>query len=740
MKRFLLLCLLAIMSTSGLLAETPYYFIFSNLEKQNGHIVDDNKHIKNATISDMVDYYYKDIFDGQRDFAPYTKKVSFAPSTFSKYPIEQMDITVFPLGTDYTLSSTVGGVKIIDKIQELLDAGKGVIVVSHMQLANIKMEKETDKTTLAFLGDSLGIDIENIGSGIIFDKNESKFLPYEIIGSGIDDKVFQSTMSATLNISMSMPGSTELTHPSRFWTAFTALKLKTGSGSIGGPKVRGGDFRVALRKEFASGGKIMFWSIDWANTARSNKFYDFMYRNCLNWMAEDLPAPSGNLVCSSEDIDFGGIEPGTTKPKTLIIRNNGREDLKITDMRFENEDYPDEVLAYSLDEDQDKQFTLAPQEQASIKITFAPEEEGDYSDALIIYHNGIGNDKRYVNLQGTGGEDVNEGPYLMMYQTDINFDKILAGGTSSRPVTLINDGSTDMTVQKIEFDEETEDFRYADVYKIPIVIKPGEKHDQVIKFTPLEDNKTYKTTMTVETNGINDSYGAGIGNAKITLRGETGSDSKPAGCVLSIGDELKFGKTDSTRVDTVVTIKNTGDEMLYVNAPYFEEGEEGHGEMFSWSPAGKEIEVEPGWEEELTITFKPTKDGEFYGYLYITSNAPGSEGEYEIMLYGEGKDVQQPDTTSGGDGVFDRIPGMTANVYPNPVTTDSKLSIDLEETLQNVDVKLVDNQGRTVSKITNGILSSGSHEFALNLDVSAGKYFIIITAGNKQTGLPIVIQ
>lgn len=719
------------LDTASVCASPYYYFVFNNLDDQKGHTVDESGTVQPATITNMLELYYWDLWQTREEWKEFAKFTSFSGATFSQTPAKDMDIAVFPLGYNSTLNTTVGGVRVLDAVQEMLAAGKSVFIIGQVIFTDL------DNGVGTWLSDELGIDVDALGGMSLM--NDNSFLAYEIMGTGKDDPIYGQVFSH-FNGSYGANGG-EVLPPSRFYAGMNAFKLKPGAKSTAGALVTNSDYAVSCYREFDNGAKIFFWSVDWANAATSCISYlNYPYIKAIEWITDELPAPKGLLESNEDDFDFGALLPGDSSTKTLIIRNNGRQDLHITDMYFWNDlNMPEEPKAYFLESGEPTKFTLTPGETHKIKIQFKPLaslKDYDYSDDLVIENDGMGNNKKYISLTGTGGENVNYGPYLTMFETDIDFGSILAGGTATRPVTLINDGTTRMTITKIGFDEETEDFRYAAEYHMPEQVEPGEEFSQVIKFTPLEAEKQYTTTMSVETNAINDDYDAGYGNAKITLMGKTVSDKAPADCILDIGKEIKFGVTDSTRIDTLIQIKNTGEEVLTVFSISFEHaGEPISEDMFSWDLTDA-FTVDPGKYTYLTLTFKPLEDGEFYGYFYIKSNAPGSHGEYKIWLHGEGKDVPEP------EAVYDEIQGVTANVYPNPVTAASKIELNIENDLvSNLNIKIVDIQGRTLQNVANATYAKGIYTFDIKAESwTAGKYFVLITSEDKQTALPIIVE
>lgn len=739
MKRFTILIATAMMlflMLSTAFAVDYHYFVFDNLDDQKGH-QEQGGVLVGVQWNNLIDLYYWERFETRENWAPYSKKVPFGSSTFSQYPTEDMDVAVIPLGTSYVLSSKVGGVSILDKVKELLDAGKGVIVIGSAILL------DSDAEAQSWLSDDLGIDLEK--NGVLSLMNGNTYVNYKIQGNGSDDPIF-GAIGALFNGGEQQNGG-DWNYPSRYYQATTAFQLKDDATATRGALVAGNtDYSVALWKEYPSGGKLVLWVSDWANVATYNDLM-YPYTTAIEWIVESLPSPGGLLETETEDLDFGSVTPGESFIKTLKFRNNGRKDLTITDMYFYNEDYnkdhPEEEplpLAFSLDGDQSFPMVIPPGGKDKVKVTFSPllgEEykDYDYSDDLVIINDGMSKNTAYIGLSGVGGKKTNYAPWLNVFETDIDFGKGPIGKSYTREAVLINDGQADLVLQKLEFEDEVqEDFQYGQTYKMPQILDPGGEYAMLLKFVPLEADKKYSTTMYVETNGQNDDYEMGTGNARLFLNGQTISDKAPADCIIIGvgGEELKFGKCSEAK-DTTITIMNTGEELLTVFDILFDDEttEYYSAPMFSWEPS-EEFTIEPGEEAEFTITFNPTSNHEFYGTLNVYSNAPGSHAHHYIWLHGDGEDIIAVNE--------DMITGITTNVYPNPVSNNSVLELNIDNTtISNLDIKVVDMQGRTIQTIANDTYATGTYNFNINPeDWAAGKYFIVLTTEKKQTMIPII--
>jgi flagellar hook assembly protein FlgD len=88
----------------------------------------------------------------------------------------------------------------------------------------------------------------------------------------------------------------------------------------------------------------------------------------------------------------------------------------------------------------------------------------------------------------------------------------------------------------------------------------------------------------------------------------------------------------------------------------------------------------------------------------------------------------------------DKKNAFAASVYPNPVSKNTTISLDLEKS-QNVTISLFDMIGHKVTTIAREQYSAGINE--IKYDASSlpkGMYFIQITDGNNSSSIKMVVR
>jgi hypothetical protein len=88
-------------------------------------------------------------------------------------------------------------------------------------------------------------------------------------------------------------------------------------------------------------------------------------------------------------------------------------------------------------------------------------------------------------------------------------------------------------------------------------------------------------------------------------------------------------------------------------------------------------------------------------------------------------------TGSSASGVNDLKNNTNIQVSPNPIYNEFKTEFDLTEKL-NINIRIIDAQGKIVKELYNGIAQSGKNTFLFNkANLEAGAYILSITSNNQ---------
>ncbi|MDP8240375.1 MAG: choice-of-anchor D domain-containing protein, partial [Candidatus Hatepunaea meridiana] len=108
---------------------------------------------------------------------------------------------------------------------------------------------------------------------------------------------------------------------------------------------------------------------------------------------EDEP----HIVVSPEELDFGEVLVNNSEDLTLTISNEGDADLTISDITV-----ADDYFSTSFD----GEFTIEPDGEHQLTVTFAPDEAGEFEGTLTIDSNDPDEGEIWVTLAGIGIGEV----------------------------------------------------------------------------------------------------------------------------------------------------------------------------------------------------------------------------------------------------------------------------------------------------------------------------------------------
>lgn len=114
---------------------------------------------------------------------------------------------------------------------------------------------------------------------------------------------------------------------------------------------------------------------------------------------------------------------------------------------------------------------------------------------------------------------------------------------------------------------------------------------------------------------------------------------------------------------------------------------------------------------------------------YDVSGQPISNGTFEIS-----------DPISGVEGGSGASSDVRLRVYPNPANSSSTLSVYLDRWMNNVQISILDVQGRHVMSILNESLNSGSHIVPVQIgSLQAGTYFVVLRTPTGVISQPMTV-
>lgn len=180
---------------------------------------------------------------------------------------------------------------------------------------------------------------------------------------------------------------------------------------------------------------------------------------------------------------------------------------------------------------------------------------------------------------------------------------------------------------------------------------------------------------------------------------------------------IDFGEVViSTSEEKNIEVKNIGKKDLTINNVTIKGTD---ATAYEIADAGITI-IKPNESTNIRVKFTPTTI-KFYtnAFVEITSNDP-NKPVATVSLAGKGKK---------GEGVIDPVI-VNAQIYPNPVESNSQVSFFVPETAKSTNVSIIDLSGKKVMEIGN--YSIGENKLLIdNKVLDAGSYILVITIDDE---------
>jgi hypothetical protein len=342
--------------------------------------------------------------------------------------------------------------------------------------------------------------------------------------------------------------------------------------------------------------------------------------------------PPGNDL----DIPFGDVtvNPATPPDETITVSNSGTADLMIGPLTAP-------VAPFSLSNDTCSNRTLAPTENCSATVSFAPTSADPFNSILDIPSNDPDDPTTTVTLSGVGTASLL--PRIAVSNSPVIFGNVTAGTSVDQIVTVRSAGPVDLTIGPIT--PPAAPFSIANDACSNQVLIPTATCDVVVRFSPagagmFNDSFTISSDDPNNANATVDITGTGV-VPEITV-----TDS-----IAPIDDlRLPFGDvTETLSVDASVTVTNNGVVDLTLGQITIADPS-GAFSILTDNCAAPQNVIGPGNSCTIDVGFTPPAIGDFSGSLDIPSDDPATPTS-TVDLDGSGTSGPAPDIS-----VTDTVP------------------------------------------------------------------------------------
>jgi len=323
----------------------------------------------------------------------------------------------------------------------------------------------------------------------------------------------------------------------------------------------------------------------------------------------EAPAPALGLNANTHD--FGVVEINSPEDWTMVITNNGFQDLIVTGIASNNNVFTTDFAGDPV--------TIGRDASINVVVTFDPQTVDEFAGALTITSNTGGQEGTETQVTLTG-ESV--APQIAVTPSPVIFEDTIFGEQDQQILTIRNDGAVDLTVTALNIPGDI----FSSDFNGPVVLGQNQQTEITLTFAPIAED-VYQETLTIESDDpIN-------GSLEVALQGAGLEQPVPQLLIAEDDRTHDFGDVlvDVTR-EWSFEITNNGYQDLVISNVVSSE------DQFDTDfPGGDGWTITRGQSQTVTVTYSPDNAQLHEGVITITSNDQGQEGsEITIDVVGTG--------------------------------------------------------------------------------------------------------
>ena len=374
---------------------------------------------------------------------------------------------------------------------------------------------------------------------------------------------------------------------------------------------------------------------------------------------------SGLIQVAPPSLNFGDVSVGSSKTLSFTIMNvEPGFDMNVLSLNSQNSIF--QIVGAP-----NVPFCIGGGQAVTIEVEFAPKAPGVVVSKIRIDSTGglafVGTAANATGGGGGGGANIEVSP------GSLNFGKVQVGQTASESFSIINQGSSEVSIDKINSSNKA--FAAASP-SFPRTIQSGGSLEVTATFTPSKSG-SFEATLSVVSGG---STAAGV-----DVRGE-GSAGNPN--INLNPSQLDFGSTDiGTFVVKSLNISNTGNAPLQVSFP--------PDPFVIITPPGP-VSIAPGKSAPFNVKLIADSLGQINRNINVLSNDPDTP-KAPLNLRASG--VQGP------FGFVNRT--ARSRIAPNPNATSALQFVDFDLD-GKTDLYLTGHDGNLMCKNNGGAQFSNS--------------------------------
>lgn len=351
-------------------------------------------------------------------------------------------------------------------------------------------------------------------------------------------------------------------------------------------------------------------------------------------------ADTRQLSASTGTLNFGTVPLGSSATVSVTLTSTGNSAVTVRQAIFDKAGFAVSGATFPL--------KLNPQESATLQVQFKPSVAGSVSGHLALSSDDSTNSTLAINLQGTASDT--ETALLTATPTNLNFNDVRVGSSTTQPITLTARGTEPITISGATF--AGSGFTLFQP-KFPITLNPGQITELYVVFSPT-DTGTTTGTLTVQSNASN--------ATAINLSG-TGTTAQSPQLTITPADLNFRDVTVNSTSSQTITLVSTGTKPVTVDKATIA------GAGFSISGAALPLTLNPRQTATFTVQFAPATSEVYSGSLTIHSNS-ATKSTSVITLAGTGTQESTPQLTVSPSSIsFGNVTVGSSSTQPLTLTS-----------------------------------------------------------------------
>jgi Domain of unknown function (DUF4082)/Abnormal spindle-like microcephaly-assoc'd, ASPM-SPD-2-Hydin len=303
------------------------------------------------------------------------------------------------------------------------------------------------------------------------------------------------------------------------------------------------------------------------------------------------PSTSAGLTANPASLNLGNVNVSSSGSQTLTLTNSAGTPVTISQVSAAGTGFSVSGITAPL--------SLAPGNQASLKVTFAPTIMGISSGSVNVASN-ASNPNLTVALTGVGLQ-----PQISVVPASVSFGSVAAGVSNTQTLTLGDSGNANLIVSQALVSGTG--FSIIGP-TLPATVLPGHSVAFTVRFSP---GVAGSATGTV-------SFGSNAPRSPLAVP-LSGSGVTQTLQLSTNPSTLAFGDvTQGSSSKQSVTLTNTGNSSVTVLTLT------ATGSSFSVSGLAIPLTLAPGQTASFSVTFAPIATGALSGSVAVTSTATNS--------------------------------------------------------------------------------------------------------------------